>query len=163
MLRLITLAFTLAVLAVTATAPASGKTLRWAGRGDLQTTDPHSQNENLTNNINILVYEALIERDKKLALRPSLATSWQQTSPTTWRFKLRPGVRFHDGTPFTADDVVFSYERARANTSQLRAYAVASGMPRKIDDLTVEFTTSGPNPIELEHVATINIMSHACF
>src|SRR5689334_24103171 len=114
MLRLITLAFTLAALA--AAAPASGKTLRWAGRGDLQTTDPHSQNENLTNNINILVYEALIERDKKLALRPSLAESWQQTSPTTWRFKLRAGVKFHDGTPFTADDVVFSYERARADS-----------------------------------------------
>ena len=160
--RLITLAFTLAALtAIVAAAPASGKTLRWAGRGDLQTTDPHSQNENLTNNINILVYEALIDRDKKLALRPSLATSWEQTSPTTWRFKLRPGVKFHDGTPFTADDVVFSYERARSDTSQLRAYAIASGMPRKIDELTVEFTTTGPNPIELEHVATINIMSRA--
>lgn len=160
--RLITLAFTLAALtAMAATAPASGKTLRWAGRGDLQTTDPHSQNENLTNNINILVYEALIDRDKKLALRPSLATSWEQTSPTTWRFKLRPGVKFHDGTPFSADDVVFSYERARSDTSQLRAYAIASGMPRKIDELTVEFTTTGPNPIELEHVATINIMSRA--
>lgn len=160
--RLITLAFTLAALtAIVAAAPASGKTLRWAGRGDLQTTDPHSQNENLTNNINILVYEALIDRDKKLALRPSLATSWEQTSPTTWRFKLRPGVKFHDGTPFSADDVVFSYERARSDTSQLRAYAIASGMPRKIDELTVEFTTTGPNPIELEHVATINIMSRA--
>ena len=150
-----------ALTAIATAPPASAKTLRWAGRGDLQTTDPHSQNENLTNNINILVYEALIERDKKLALRPSLAESWQQTSPTTWRFKLRAGVKFHDGTPFTADDVVFSYERARANTSQLRAYAIASGMPRKIDDLTVEFTTNGPNPIELEHVATINIMSRA--
>jgi peptide/nickel transport system substrate-binding protein len=162
MLRLFTLALTLAALtAIAAAPPASAKTLRWAGRGDLQTTDPHSQNENLTNNINILVYEALIERDKKLVLRPSLAESWQQTSPTTWRFKLRRGVKFHDGTPFTADDVVFSYERARANTSQLRAYAIASGMPKKIDDLTVEFTTTGPNPIELEHVATINIMSRA--
>jgi peptide/nickel transport system substrate-binding protein len=162
MLRTITLALTLAALTAIATAPpASAKTLRWAGRGDMQTTDPHSQNENLTNNINILVYETLIERDKKLVLRPSLAESWQQTSPTIWRFKLRAGVKFHDGTPFTADDVVFSYERARADTSQLRAYARAAGMPKKIDDLTVDFTTDGPNPIELEHVATINIMSRA--
>jgi peptide/nickel transport system substrate-binding protein len=155
MLRLITLAFTVAVLTVAGAEPATGKTLRWAGRGDPQTTDPHSQNENLTNNINILVYETLIDRDKKLALRPSLATSWEQTSPTTWRFRLRSGVKFHDGTPFTADDVVFSFQRARADTSQLRAYAIASGTARKIDDLTVEFTTNGPNPIELEHVATI--------
>jgi len=140
---------------------AGAKTLRWAGRGDMQTTDPHSQNENLTNNINQLVYEFLLVRDKKLNLLPSLAESWTKVNPTTWRFKLRPGVKFHDGTPFTADDVVFSFERARAETSQLRAYANASGIPKKIDDLTVEFTTSGPNPIELEHIATINIMSKA--
>jgi peptide/nickel transport system substrate-binding protein len=92
-----------------ALAPAADAvTLRWAGRGDMQTTDPHSQNENLTNNINALVYEFLVQRDKKLGLVPSLAESWTQVNPTTWRFKLRPGVKFHDGTPFTADDVVFS-------------------------------------------------------
>ncbi len=140
---------------------AGATTLRWANRGDMQTTDPHSQNEGLTNNINSLIYEFLVQRDKQLGLIPSLAESWTQVNPTTWRFKLRPGVRFHDGTPFTADDVVFSYERARADTSQLRAYANAAGIPKKIDNLTVEFTTSGPNPIEIEHTATINIMSKA--
>ena len=56
---------------------------------------------------------------------------------------------------------MFSFERARADTSQLRAYANASGIPKKIDDLTVEFTTNGPNPVELEHIVTINIMSKA--
>lgn len=137
------------------------KTLRWAGRGDMQTTDPHAQNEILTNNINRLIYEFLLERDKTLGLKPALAESWTQINPTTWRFKLRPGVKFHDGTPFTADDVVFSFERARADTSQVRVYSNASGIPRRIDDLTVEFTTNGPNPIELEHIATINIMSKA--
>ena len=142
-------------------ASADAATLRWAGRGDLQTTDPHSQNENLTNNINILIYEPLVNRDKKLAIVPALAESWTQINPTTWRFKLRPGVKFHDGTPFTADDVVFSFERARSDTSQLRVYANASGIPKKIDDLTVEFTTTGPNPIELEHIQTINVMSKA--
>jgi peptide/nickel transport system substrate-binding protein len=153
------LAFTCA-LAVAA--PGTGAaTLRWAGRGDMQTTDPHSQNEGLTNNLNVLVYETLVTRDKKLGLVPALAVSWSQQDPTTWRFKLRPGVRFHDGTPFTADDVVFSFERARADTSQLRVYANAAGIPRKIDALTVEFSTPGPNPIELEHVVNINVMSRA--
>src|SRR5215468_6870342 len=90
---------------------ADAVTLRWAGRGDMQTTDPHSQNENLTNNINQLVYEFLFVRDKNLKLIPALATEWKQVNPTTWRFKLREGVKFHDGTPFTADDVVFSFER----------------------------------------------------
>src|SRR5256885_5280719 len=85
---------------------ADAKTLRWANRGDMQTTDPHSQNEGLTNNVNSLIYEFLVDRDKTLKLVPALAQSWQQVNETTWRFKLRPGVTFHDGTPFTADDVV---------------------------------------------------------
>ncbi len=155
------LAVALATAFAMLAAAADAKTLRWAGRGDMQTTDPHSQNENLTNNINQLVYEFLVVRDKTLGIKPALAESWTQVNPTTWRFKLRPGVKFHDGTPFTADDVVFSFERARSETSQLRAYANASGIPKKIDDLTVEFTTNGPNPVELEHINTINIMSKA--
>src|SRR3979411_2182633 len=134
MLRLVLLTLALTPLDLGAL---DAKTLRWAGRGDMQTTDPHSQNENLTNNINQLVYEFLIVRDKTLGLKPSLAESWTQVNPTTWRFKLRPGVKFHDGTPFTADDVVFSFERARAESSQLRVYSNACGMPKKIDDLTV--------------------------
>jgi peptide/nickel transport system substrate-binding protein len=158
MLRLALLTLALTTLSL---GTLDAKTLRWAGRGDLQTTDPHSQNENLTNNINILVYEPLLLRNKTLGLEPALATSWQQLNPTTWRFKLRPGVKFHDGTPFTADDVIFSFERARADTSQLRVYANASGIPKKVDELTVDFTTNGPNPIELEHINTINIMSRA--
>src|SRR5258708_27533495 len=99
-----------ATLGVAAMA-ADAATLRWAGGGDMQTTDPHSQNENLTNNINTLVYEPLIDREKKLGLVPSLAQAWEQVNPTTWRFKLRSGVKFPDGRPFTADDVVFSFER----------------------------------------------------
>ena len=153
------LAALLAAAVLVTTADAT--TLRWANRGDMQTTDPHSQNEGLTNNINSLVYEFLTDRDKQLGLRPSLAESWQRVNDTTWRFKLRAGVKFHDGTPFTADDVVFSYERARADTSQLRVYSTRAGTPKKIDDLTVEFTTPAPNPTMLEDVATINIMSKA--
>ena len=139
--------------------PGQARTLRWAARGDMQTTDPHSQNEGTTNNINSLVYDTLVQRDKDLNLEPALAESWQLVNSTTWRVKLRPGVTFHDGTPFTADDVVFSYERARSTSSQFRPYANAAGIPKKIDDLTVEFTTAGPNPIELWHWATVFIMS----
>jgi len=151
----------LAAMLVLAALHAEAVTLRWAGRGDMQTTDPHSQNENLTNNINSLIYEYLVTRDKQLGIIPALAESWTQVNPTTWRFLLRPGVKFHDGTPFTADDVVFSFERAKADSSQLRAYANATGKATKIDDLTVEFVTPGPNPTMLEHVITINIMSKA--
>jgi len=148
-----------ASLAVSALADA--KTLRWAGRGDPQTMDPYSQNENLTNNVNALVYDTLVMRDRDLKIVPGLAASWEQVNATTWRFKLRPGVRFHDGAPLTADDVVFSYQRAAEDTSQIRAYSKAAGKPRKVDDLTVEFVTDGPNPIELEHIANIYIMNKA--
>jgi len=153
------LACALAVAFATPSFDLEARTLRWAGRGDPQTMDPYSQNENLTNNINGLIYDTLVLRDKDLKIIPGLATSWEQVNPTTWRFKLRPGVKFHDGSPFTADDVVFSFQRAAEETSQIRAYSNQSGKAKKIDDLTVEFTTNGPNPIELEHIVTIFIMS----
>src|SRR5512144_1986631 len=85
-------AASIAALLGLAAIAADAVTLRWAGRGDMQTTDPHSQNEGLTNNINALIYEFLVNRDKKLGLVPGLAESWTQVNPTTWRFKLRAGV-----------------------------------------------------------------------
>ena len=137
------------------------QTLRWASQGDPQTMDPHSQNEQLTNAMNGQVYEFLIGRDRKLELVPQLATEWKQTSPLQWRMKLRPNVKFQDGTPFTADDVVFSINRAKLPTSQIAVYANAVGEVKKIDDLTVEFNLSQVNPIFLQHINTLNIMSKA--
>ncbi len=147
-----------ATLAITS---ADAKTLRWASQGDPQTADPHSQNEGLTNMFAQAVHDTLVMRDNTLKLVPGLATSWQQVNPTTWRFTLRQGVKFHDGTPFTADDIVFTYERASHPNSQLRQYAIPVGKPRKIDDYTVEFVQDKPNPITLEHATTIYVMSKA--
>src|SRR5919205_1499248 len=140
---------------------ADAKPFRWASQGDPQTMDPHSQNELLTNSINGQVYETLVNRGKKLEIVPVLATEWQQVDPLTWRFTLRRGVRFHDGAPFTADDVLFSVERASRGTSQIRVYATALGKPVKIDDYTVEFRLPEPNPIMLEHATLVQIMSKA--
>ncbi len=151
-----------AALGLAAAAPPAGaQTLRWASQGDPQTMDPHSQNELLTNSMNGQVYEGLVGRDRRLGVVPALATGWQQLSPTLWRFRLRPGVKFHDGTPFTADDVVFSVRRAREGTSDIRVYANAIGEPRRVDDLTVEFQLQKFNPIFLEHLGTVQIMSRA--
>lgn len=156
MLRLLaTLIVTLAV------GTADAKTLRWASQGDPQTADPYSQNEGLTNQFSAAVHDTLVMRDDTLKLVPGLALGWQQLNPTTWRFNLRRDVKFHDGSPFTADDIVFSYERASHPNSQLRQYAIPVGKPRKIDDYTVEFVQERPNPITLEHATTIYIMSKA--
>jgi len=142
-------------------ATAQAQTLRWASQGDLQTMDPDSRNESLTNAMNGQVYETLTGRDKQLNIVPMLATEWQQTGPLQWRVKLRPNVKFHDGTPFGADDVVFSIIRAQEKTSQIRVYASAMGEPKKIDNLTVEFNLKEVDPIFLQHANAIFIMSKA--
>jgi peptide/nickel transport system substrate-binding protein len=155
------LSFALALAAALAACPIAAKTLRWASQGDPQTADPYSQNEGLTNMFSQSVHDTLVMRDNALKLVPGLAVSWQQVNATTWRFNLRRGVKFHDGSPLTADDVVFSYERAQHPNSQLRQYAVPVGKPRKVDEHTVEFVQDKPNPITLEHATTIYIMSKA--
>src|SRR5688572_20381474 len=104
---------------------AHAQTLRFASQGDPQTMDPHSQNESFTNSVNQQVYEYLVHRDKQLNFVPGLATSWEQLSPLKWRFKLRQGVKFHDGSPFNADDIVYSITRAQQPTSQIAVYANA--------------------------------------
>jgi peptide/nickel transport system substrate-binding protein len=142
-------------------AAAHAKTLRWATQGDSSTLDPHAQNESFTNAINGLVYEYLCDYDKSVTLKPALATSWKNTSPTTWVFYLRRDVKFSDGTPFTADDVVFSYNRARESGSTFKLYSNQVGKPRKIDDYTVEFTQDAPNPVVPIVATNIFIMSKA--
>ena len=140
---------------------ADARPFSWASQGDPQTIDPHSQNELLTNSINGQLYETLVNRGKQLEVVPALATEWQQLDPLTWRFTLRKGVRFHDGAPLTADDVLFSVERASQPSSQIRVYATALGKPRKVDEFTVEFKLPEPNPILLEHATLVQIMSRA--
>ena len=140
---------------------AQAQTLRWASQGDPQTMDPHSQNESMTNMMNGQVYERLTTRSKTLEIVPGLATSWEQVSPLVWRFKLRPNVKFHDGAPFSADDVVFSVIRGQQPTSQINNYASQVGTPKKIDDLTVEFHLAAPNPIFLQHLDSLWILNKA--
>jgi peptide/nickel transport system substrate-binding protein len=142
-------------------ADAQAKPFRWASQGDPQTIDPHSQNELLTNSINGQMYETLVNRGPKLEIVPMLATEWKQVDPLTWRFVLRKNVRFHDGTPLTVDDVIFSFARASEGSSQIRVYATAMGKPRKVDDSTIEFKLTEPNPIMLEHATLVQIMSKA--
>jgi peptide/nickel transport system substrate-binding protein len=113
----------------------------------------------MTNMMNGQVYERLTGRDRQLKIVPGLATEWQQVGPLTWRFKLRQGVKFHDGSPLTADDVVYSVQRGQMPTSQINNYAAGVGTAKKIDESTIEFTLATVNPIFLEHLDTLWIMS----
>jgi len=149
-------------VAILPLAPGHAASLRWASQGEISTLDPHANNESFNNNQNNQVYDLLAERGKVYSqIVPALALSWESVSPTQWIVKLRRGVRFHDGTPFTADDVVFSYDRARIANSTFKLYSAQVGIPRRIDDYTVEFTTAVPNPLFSEALANIFIMSKA--
>ncbi|MCA3020516.1 MAG: ABC transporter substrate-binding protein, partial [Rhodocyclaceae bacterium] len=139
--------------------PAQAKTLRWSSAGDMQTADPHAQNSGVNNNINGQIFEGLVERGKNMEIVPRLATSWRQPNPTTWVFDIRKNVKFHDGKPLTADDVVWSILRMQQPTSNFRVYANGIGKPRKIDSHTVELTTPVPNPVTLEMLVNMFIMS----
>ncbi|HUG21226.1 ABC transporter substrate-binding protein, partial [Piscinibacter sp.] len=134
-------------------------TLRVANVGDVQSMDPHSLNETLQLSFTGSVYEPLVGRDRKMNLTPLLATKWAQKSPTVWRFDLRRGVTFHDGTPFTADDVVFTFQRASGEGSDMKGYTSSFKAVRKIDSHAVEIETEAPYPILPDVISNVYIMS----
>jgi peptide/nickel transport system substrate-binding protein len=141
--------------------PAHATTLKWAAQNDILTLDPHSQNHATTNGIMQHTYEGLTRYSKSMQPEPCLATSWQQVTPTQWRFNLRKGVRFHDGSPFTADDVVFSYQRILQPQGTMQIYVANIKEVKRIDDHTVDFILSGPHPLLLRNIVDFRIMSKA--
>ena len=158
MKRMTTLMVASALLSTTAIANA--ETLRWARSGDALTLDPHAQNEGPTHTIRHQMYEPLIIRDTTGAFEPALATEWGPIAedPNVWIFKLREGVKFHDGADFTAQDVVFSFNRAKQPNSDMRELIGSIVEVRAVDDYTVEMVTDGPNPILDSNLTNLFIM-----
>jgi peptide/nickel transport system substrate-binding protein len=150
-----------AALLCGAALPAEAQVFRWANDGDVNSMDPYTRNETFLLAFNSHIYEPLVRRNRRMEPEPALAERWEQPSPTVWRFHLRRGVRFTDGTPFTADDVVFSAQRVRAPGSNLNAVLATVKEVRKVDDHTVEFETAAPDPILPRKFATFAIMSKA--
>ncbi len=138
---------------------AYAQTLRMAIADDATTLDPHSAN--ILGNTRLLasIYEGLVTRDKDFKVVPSLAVSWTQPDAKTWRFKLRPNVKFHDGSPFTAEDVVFSVERSLHPLSSTKSSIQGVSSAKRVDDLTVDLVMSEPNPVLLLHLVNFRIMS----
>jgi peptide/nickel transport system substrate-binding protein len=153
------IAAALASFAIAASLPSHSAPVRWAAQNDVITLDPHSQNHATTNGIMQHVYEGLVRYDKDFKIQPSLATSWQTISPTQVRFVLRKNVRFHDGSPFTADDVVFSYGRIMQPQGTMQIYVSGVKEVKKVDDFTVDLILSGPNPVLMPNLVDFRIMS----
>ncbi len=158
-MKVSTVAAMAALLASTAMV-AQAETLRWARSGDALTLDPHAQNEGPTHTIRHQMYEPLIIRDVTGAFEPALATDWapKEGDPNVWVFNLREGVKFHDGADFTAEDVVFSFERAKQDNSDMKELIGSITEVRAVDDFTIEMVTDGPNPILPSNLTNLFIM-----
>jgi peptide/nickel transport system substrate-binding protein len=147
------------VLGLWSILPAHANTLRVADQGDVMSMDPYMINEALLLSLMGNVYEGLTGRGKKLETTPELATDWKQTAPTVWRFNLRKGVKFHDGTPFSADDVIFSLERARGDGSDVKTYVAPIKEIRKVDSHAIDIVTHDPYPILPQAISVWYILS----
>src|SRR5580692_7570852 len=156
------LALCLALVAFFAiAAQGNATTFRWANDGDPTTMDPHARSDGFVTSFDMNIYEPLIRRDRNLKLEPALATEWVNINPTTWRIKLRQGVKFHDGTPLTVDDVIFSIQRARDAGADVTSQLAPVKEVKKVDDSTIEFVTDGPVPILPNYLVSAAIMSKA--
>jgi peptide/nickel transport system substrate-binding protein len=148
-----------AVLSAALAFSAPAKEMHWAFQGDIHSMDPYSLNETFSIGTLGNVYEGLVRREADLSIKPALAVRWELQEPTRWRVFLRKGVKFQDGRPFTADDVVFSFNRARAKGSDISGKLATVTELRKIDDYTLDFITGSPNPIITSEWETWLIMS----
>jgi len=142
------------------TAPApteSGKkVLTIASGNDIVSFDIHNHNNTSTEAVHINMYNYLVRKDAHQQTQPDLATSWSKIDDTTWEFKLRDDVKFHNGDPFTAADVKYTLERV-ANDNTLLEYGNYKQIKevKVIDDHTVHILTHGPQPVLLNRLSRL--------
>jgi len=143
-------------------APALAQELKIGIKTEPSALDP--QFHTLNPNIQVAAYffDALIAQDANLKTKPALALSWKAIDDTTWEFKLRPDVKFHDGSPFTAEDVVFTYERIPKVPNSPGPYTIYTRSMKSfeiVDPLTLRIHTNGPAPLLPLDVAALPILS----
>jgi len=161
MKKMILLGLSAAMLAFLPMQEGHAKTLKWSFQGDVATLDPYAHAESFTGNFLHHIYEPLVRRGRDLSFEPALASGWELVEPTVWRFKLREGVKFHDGKSFDADDVVASLDRIRHPDARQKGYAQAIKDVRKVDQFTVDIETKGAYPLLLNDLSGIFMMCHA--
>jgi peptide/nickel transport system substrate-binding protein len=140
----------------------SAATFKWSSASDIPTMDIHSQNNALGNGVHAAFYESLVYYNSRtFKVDPVLATAWNLVTPTQMRFTLRKGVKFSDGSAFTADDAVFSINRAMSKQSNFGVYAQGIDKVVKVDDSTIDLLLKGPNPVLLNQLTELRMMSKA--
>ena len=142
--------------------PAMAQDLRIGLGADVTSIDPHFVNLFPNNNIAWHVFDALVMMNPDSQLIPGLAESWKAVSPTSWEFKLRKGVKFHDGADLTADDVAFTIDRVAKvpnSPGPFTIYTKAIQRVEVIDPSTVRFHTAAPYPLLANDLSTIYIVS----
>lgn len=152
---------TMAVAAVFAASATLGvaETFRWASKTDPNTMDPHAGSSAPVLSFLNNVYEGLVRRGRDMSIEPSLATSWEPlVGDHGWRFTLREGVVFHDGAKFNADDVLFSYNRASDEASDVRSWFAPVAEVRIVSEYVVDFVTKAPNPLFPDSIANFMIV-----
>lgn len=160
--KLMLRAAALLAAALALAAPLQAQELRLGMGSDVTSIDPHFVNLFPNNNVAQHIFDALILLDADSRLIPGLATSWKLISDDTWEFKLRKGVKWHDGSDFTAEDVVYSIERVsqvKNSPGPFTVYTKAIVKSEIVDPLTIRFKTSGVYPLLPNDLSTIYIMS----
>ncbi|MBN7784289.1 ABC transporter substrate-binding protein [Ponticoccus gilvus] len=148
-----------AALAAACASSAYAEEFRWAVTTDPQSMDPHAVNSTPVLGFLNNVYEGLVRRGKDMSVEPALATAWEPIGEGEgWRFTLREGVTFHDGAAFTAEDVLFSYQRASSPEADTASWFAPVSDVVVVDDYTVDFMTSAPNPLFPSSIANWMIM-----
>jgi peptide/nickel transport system substrate-binding protein len=153
---------TVCMLLLVCAAGAFAQTLTIGLKGEPTSLDPHFHNVNANNEQAIYVFDKLIRQDSRQKLMPGLAVSWSPVSDNVWEVKLREGVTFHDGSPFTAEDVKFTIERIPTVPNSPSSYtAMVSAIKEMeiVDPLTIRFHTDGPSPLLPRNLSTFNIIS----
>lgn len=141
---------------------ATAADLRIGVSSEVTTLDPHYFHLTSNTEIHKLIYSGLITQDANLKVIPDLAVSWRNVDPTRWEFKLREGVKWQDGSPFTADDVVFTYQRARKvpnSPGPFLQFLKHVAKTTAIDDHTLVIETDQPDPILLNEILNVWIVS----
>jgi peptide/nickel transport system substrate-binding protein len=136
---------------------AGAETIRWGGSQDVTSLDPYSYGSTFTLSFLNHVYEGLVRYNGDLEIEPALAESWEILSEDTWRFKLRQGVKFHNGAEFTAEDVLASLNRVSHESSPLRGNLPSYKSAEIVDDHTIDIKLTGAYPLLLNDLTNIFI------